>query len=76
MMEIAKEKHNIDFQDPEQIAERGKEEAYREQYNQLMRKLEILQGSMQSQNRKFKIRMKAFGTKLDAFKDMGSEIEH
>ena len=33
MMEIAKEKHNIDFQDPEQIAERGKEEAYREQYN-------------------------------------------
>ena len=40
-----------------------------------MRKLEILQGSMQSQNRKFKIRMKAFNTKLDAFKKNTMSLE-
>ena len=76
MITLAKEKHDIDFQDAEQIAERGKEEAYREQYEQLMRKLDILDGSLSSQNKKCKIRIKAQNTKLDALKDMAAELEH
>ena len=76
IIENAKDRHDIDFADAEQIAERGKEDGYREQYEQLQRKVEILDGSIQSQNRKFKIRVKAATTKLDAFKDRQQELEH
>ena len=76
IIETAKDKHDIDFQDAEQIAERGMQDSYREQYEQLQRKVDILEGAIQSQNRKFKIRAKAQGTRLEAFRDRQQELEH
>ena len=52
------------------------QDRYREQYDQLQRKVEILDGAVASQKRKFKIRAKAQNAKLEAFKDRQEELEH
>ena len=48
MIEDAKEKYGIDFQDTEQVAQQGVQEGYRLQCEQLMRKIQVLEGSIQS----------------------------
>ena len=72
----AKKDHGIDFENPQAMAQKALNEQLREQYDQLQKKLDVLEGAIQSQNRKFKQRSKAQKTKLDAFQDRRNELEH
>ena len=72
----AKKDHGIDFENPQAMAQKAEDEQYREQYDQLQKKLDILEGAIQSQGRKFKGRCKIQKTKLNAFTDRKKELEH
>ena len=50
----AKKDLGIDFEDPQALAKKAVDEQLREHYDQLQKKLDILEGAIQSQSRKFK----------------------
>lgn len=72
----AKKEFGIDFENPTAMAQKAEDENLREQYDSLQKKLDILEGSIQSQSRKHKTKSKVQKTKLDAFNDRKSELEH
>ena len=73
---IRAKKEGIDFENPEAMAQKQKDEEYKEQYDALQKKLDILESSILSQNRKFKLKSKQQKTKLNAMKDRQQELEH